>query len=113
MMIGRGLGQTQSFPTNTALLAYCAANPTAEASYAPGGQSNGQTLTCAQWPSVLPQTATVVEGGCPSAEQIAGIVDPLDPCQSGTTTVTTSISTTTLVVAGIAALALFLMIGKH
>jgi len=111
MMIGRGLGQTESFSDGPTLLSYCAANTTAEATYAPEGQSPGQTLPCSEWPSVMP-TTVVATGGCPSEEQLMGIVDPLDPCQAGTTTVTTSISNTTLVFAGLAALALFFMMGR-
>lgn len=36
------------------LLNYCAANPDAEAGYAPSGQMNPQVLPCQQWPSLFP-----------------------------------------------------------
>jgi hypothetical protein len=111
MMLRKGLGQTSDFSNSTALLSYCAANPTAEASYSPEGQTDGQTLTCAEWPGVLP--ATVVTSGCPSEEQLQGIVDPLDPCQAGTgTTISTSISSNTLIVAGLALVALYFLMGR-
>jgi hypothetical protein len=111
MMIARGLGQTSTFADGPALLAYCQANPTAEASYAPAGQSPAQTLACSEWPSIIP--ATNVTSECPSAEQLAGIVDPLDPCQAGTgTTISTSISSTTLIVGGLALVALYFLMGR-
>jgi len=110
-MIRRGLGQTSSFPDGPALLSYCQANPTAEAEYAPQGQTDGQTLPCSEWPSILP--TVVVTSGCPSQEQLQGIVDPLDPCQAGTgTTISTSISSNTLIVGGLALVALYFLMGR-
>jgi hypothetical protein len=54
-----GLGQTPTFDNATDLLAYCSANPTLQAGYAPSGQ-NPQVLDCTEWPSVLPPTAVSV-----------------------------------------------------
>jgi len=73
------------FSTPSALLTYCSGSPNAEASYAPQGQSPAQTLSCAEWPGVFQQSnIPITTSGCPSAEQLAGIVDPTDPCQVGT-----------------------------
>lgn len=60
-----GLGQTQNFASQAALLAYCAENPTLQAGYAPSGDTSGnasdtQTLSCSEWPEVLPPTDVTV-----------------------------------------------------
>jgi hypothetical protein len=55
------LGDIQNFPDQTSLLNYCASNPSAEAGYAPSGQTNPQTLPCQQWPYVFGQGQVFVE----------------------------------------------------
>lgn len=55
------LGDVQNFPDQPSLLAYCASNPSAEAGYAPAGQSNPQTLPCAEWPSIFGAGQVFVE----------------------------------------------------
>ncbi len=53
------LGQTPNFTTPEQLAAYCQANPTLQAGYAPGGQA--QVLDCTEWPNILPQIMTTGE----------------------------------------------------
>jgi hypothetical protein len=75
-----GLGQTPTFTDQTDLLTYCAANPTLQAGYSPGG-GGAQVLDCSEWPTVLPPTvlgATTIEtvttaSGC---FQLFGVSEP-------------------------------------
>jgi len=104
------LGDIQSFSSPGSLLAYCASNPGMEASYSPAGQSPAQTLACEEWPSLFPGTTVVSAApACPSAEQLQGIVDPNDPCQSLAST--TSSLTTALTGTAIAGIPNWLLIG--